>query len=336
MTELHRAEVGPTHPAHGSTSGSPSGARTVCVVIPMHNEAPNLHAVVDRLVKVAGALHGWKLEVLFVDDGSRDNSVEVLRQIRASGIPVGCLRLSRNYGHQSAIYAGMAENNADVVITMDADLQHPPEDIAMMLQAHDEGVDVVQLVRDLPQSGGKGIFSTVFYKVFNRISETPIIPDAPDFRLISRRVLDVLIRIPERDKFLRGLIPSLGFKQITMPYTQAERLHGTPSFSFKKSLRLANKALFGYSTIPLKLVFWFGLSISMLSFAGGFLFVIIKLIEWHSAEPGFTDLIFAITFLSGCILLSIGILGRYLMMILEQVRGRPTHIIWEHLPPGPL
>jgi hypothetical protein len=121
-----------------------------------------------------------------------------------------------------------------------------------------------------------------------------------------------------------------------MTYTQAERLHGTPSFSFKKSLKLAAKALFGYSTIPLQAVFWFGLIISTLSFLGGFTFVIVKLKYWKSAEPGFTDLIFAITFLSGCILLSIGILGRYLMMILDQVRARPTHLVWEHLPPGPL
>ena len=315
-----------------------TGKRRVCVVTPVHNEADNLLKLVDRLRKVAAELPRWELEVLFVDDGSKDPSVQKMREVRASGIPIGFARLSRNFGHQAAVCAGMEMATGDVVITMDSDLQHPPEEIPRMLQAYENGADVVQMVRDDPNcaGAGKSLFSTWFYRTFNNLSDTRIVPNAADFRLISRRVLDVFIRIPEREKFIRALIPSLGFPQVTLSFRQADRLHGKPTYTFRSSVRLARKALFDYSTVPLQFVFWLGMTISIMSFTFGAGHFIWKLIAPERVVAGFTDLITAIFFTSGCILASLGILGKYLMMVLEQVRGRPSYVIMDHYQGGAL
>jgi dolichol-phosphate mannosyltransferase len=299
----------------------------------MHNEEENVGPMVDRLCQVAQGLKGWRLTVLFVDDGSKDSSVARVREMHDRGLPAGYVKLSRNFGHQAAILAGLMMAEGDVIITMDADLQHPPEAIPAMLEAADKGADVVQMVRSASQEGSKGLLSVWFYRVFNRISETKLTPDAPDFRLMSRRVIEVLRQIPEREKFLRGLVPMLGFNQITMPYDQSDRIAGRPSYSLFHSMRLARKALFDFSTIPLRLVFWAGTSIAILSFLAGIGFVIEKLVRWQKVTPGFADMIVSILFLSGCTLMSIGILGRYLMMVLDQVRGRPAFVVMEHCRP---
>jgi len=302
------------------------------VVVPVHNEAENLPILVNRLQTVASKLDRWDLEVLLVDDGSKDRSVAVMRELRAQGINIGFARLSRNYGHQAALCAGMEMAPGDAIITMDSDLQHPPEEIPRMLEEHEHGADVVQMVRNDPSGGSKGLFSRAFYNTFNRISDTQLVPNAADFRLLSRRVLDTLLRIPEREKFLRGLIPSLGYKQVSLEYEEADRLHGRPTYTFRSSLKLARKALFDYSTVPLQLVFWVGMIISGLSFLFGVAHMVWKLVAWTRVEPGFTDIITAIFFLSGCVLASVGILGRYMIMILDQVRGRPSFVVADHVP----
>jgi glycosyltransferase involved in cell wall biosynthesis len=310
--------------------------RCLCVVIPVHNEAENLPALVMGLQAAAGQLKHWDVEILFVDDGSSDTSVQKMHELRASGIPVGYIRLSKNFGHQAALCAGLEHACGDAVITMDCDLQHPPGEIPRMIEAHERGADVVQMVRSGSVGAGKGLFSKWFYRAFNHLSDTPIVPDAADFRLISRRVLEVLLHIPEREKFLRGLIPSLGFRQNVLEFNQATRLNGTPKYSFWMSLRLARKAVFDYSTMPLRLVSWLGMTISILSFGFGAGHFLWKLLYWNLVVPGFTDLITAIFFLGGCILASLGVLGRYLTMILEQVRGRPQFVIADHVRGLPL
>ena len=317
-------------------SADTSSLRTACVVVPMHNESANLSNLVDRIQQVAAGLDDWDLQLLLVDDGSRDDSVLKVQAIRAGGVPVGYLQLSRNFGHQAALQAGLLHAAGDVIITMDGDLQHPPEMIRSMLDAFDQGFDVVQMVRRKAVEGKKGLLSKWFYRTFNSMADTRIIPDASDFRLLSRRFVDVLNRIPERDKFLRGLIPSLGFKQTVLPYDQAERLHGRPSYTFAKSLRLARKALLDFSTVPLQLVFACGWILAIGSFVFGLTSIVLKLLWWHTIEPGYTDIIVAICFLSGCILASVGILGRYLIMILDQLRGRPNFIIMNQEAAGSL
>ncbi|HVB58645.1 MAG TPA: glycosyltransferase family 2 protein [Candidatus Acidoferrales bacterium] len=310
--------------------------RRVSVVIPVHNEAENLVALVERLQNVAAELKFWEMDILFVDDGSTDASVQTLREIRANGIPIGYVRLSKNFGHQAALCAGMEHVTGDAIVTMDADLQHPPEEIPCMIEAHERGADVVQMVRSDSVGAGKGLFSVWFYRAFNRLSHTQIVPNAADFRLISRPVADVFLRIPEREKFVRGLIPSLGFHQTSLAFKQGDRLYGTPKYSFRTSLRLAQKALFDYSTVPLQFVFWFGIVMSIVSFGFGTGHFVWKLLHWNRVVPGFTDIITAIFFLSGCILASLGIVGRYMMMILEQVRRRPPFVVMDRAPGAPI
>jgi polyisoprenyl-phosphate glycosyltransferase len=314
--------MGPHHAA---------GKRRLSVIIPVHNEADNLLALVKGLQAAAGQLKHWDMEILFIDDGSTDSSVQKMDEIRANGTPVGYIRLSKSFGHQAALGAGLECASGDAAITMDSDLQHPPHEIPRMVEAHERGADVVQMVRSGSVGAGKGLFSKWFYRAFNHLSDTPIVPNAADFRLISRRVLEVLLRIPEREIFLRGLIPSLGFRQTVLEFDQPTRLHGTPTYSFWMSLRLARKALFDYSAVPLRLVFWVGAVISILSFVFGTGHAVWKLLHWNLVVPGFTDLITAIFFLDGCILAALGILGRYLMVILEQVRGRPQFVIADHV-----
>ena len=306
------------------------------VVIPVHNEAENLVPLVTRLRLVASQIGAWDTEVLLVDDASTDASAEKMREMRANGIPIGYLRLSKNYGHQAALCAGMEHAHGDAIITMDSDLQHPPEEIPRMVEAFEQGADVVQMVRSDRVGAGKGFLSDWFYRTFNYLSDTHIVRNAADFRLIGRAVLDVFLRIPEREKFIRGLIPSLGFRQVALEFDQLDRLHGTPKYSFRMSLRLARKALFDYSTAPLKFVFWLGVTLSILSFGFGTGHFVWKLLHWDRVVPGFTDLITAIFFLSGCILASLGIVGRYLMMVLEEVRHRPPYVIMDQAQGAPL
>lgn len=312
------------------------GKRLLCVVVPCHNESDNIPVLVSRVQAQAELLENWDVEILLVDDGSTDDSVNVIRNLRSEGIGVGYVRLSKNSGHQAALCAGLEMAAGDAVISMDSDLQHPPEEIPRMIAEFERGADVVQMVRCDPTGGGKGVLSRVFYKTFNKLSDTQIVPNAADFRLLSRRVLDALLRIPEREKFLRGMIPALGFKQIALEFQEANRLHGVPTYTFRSSLKLARKALFDYSTVPLHFVFWAGMVIAAMSFIFGTGHLLWKLVAWEKVEPGFTDTITAIFFLSGCVMASVGILGRYMIMILEQVRGRPPFIIMDHVQGTPL
>lgn len=310
--------------------------RTVTVVAPVHNEELNVPLLAQRIETVAATLTNWHVQLVLVDDGSRDNSVPVVAQLRAQGHEIGLVRLSRNFGHQAALQAGLLYASGDAVISMDSDLQHPPEEIPRMLQAFEDGADVVQMVRARRNVGTKGLFSGAFYRIFQLLSGTEIVADASDFRLLSRRFVNALNAIPEREKFLRGMVPMLGFRQVQLQFDEAQRLHGRPSYSFRRSFRLGMKALFDFSTVPLNLIFWLGVILAISSFVAAMISIIVKLLYWHDITPGYTDIIVAILFLSGTILFSVGVLGRYLMMIVEQVRGRPAFIVMETLPPAPL
>lgn len=314
---------------------SEASKKQLDVVVPVHNEVENLEPLVKAVQAAAAKLPGWDLEILFVDDGSTDGTVAKIKELRDRGLQAGYVSFVRNYGHQAALLAGLENSKGDAVISMDGDLQHPPEDIPRMVEAFEAGSDVVQMVREQKAGGGKGLFSGLFYKVFAAASRSDIIADASDFRLLSRRVVDVLLQIPERAKFLRALIPSLGFPMAVLTYKEAARVAGTPSFTFGKSLRLAGRVMFDFSTVPLRFVFWFGTALAFISFLFGVGHVVYKLIAWQNVVPGFTDLIASVLFLSGCTLALLGIVSRYLILILDQLRGRPLYIIREHVRSAP-
>ena len=305
--------------------------KKVTVVIPAFNEAQNILPLFQRIRSVASSLKEWNVSILFVDDGSWDGTIDQIRNLQERGEPVGYILFSRNFGHQAALEAGILAAQADVIISLDADLQHPPEEIPRMLEYYKKGYEVVQMARAKPREGWKGFFSKYFYRFFALVAETEITPDASDFRLISKRVADTLRKIPERDKFLRALIPFLGFPQVVLSYEEAERRAGKPAYRFKTSLKMATRALLGYSHFPLTLVFWLGLTIAIVSFVTGLGHIIVRLLYAHKVVPGFTDIITSVLFLGGCTLATLGIIGRYLITILEQVRGRPAYVIAEQV-----
>lgn len=302
-------------------------AKKLVVVVPAHNEEENLELLVRQVCAVE--IDGWETELLVVDDGSTDGTCAKLKGLRAAGWPIGFLSFTRSFGQQAALEAGLVEADGDAVITMDADLQHPPREIPRMVAAYEAGADVVQMVRDQRAPGTRGVLSRLFYWTLAVSVPVEVVSGASEFRLLSRRVLDEIKRIPESGKLFRTLIPSLGFPQVHLSFVEAERAGGTPVFTFASSFRVAARTIFNYSTLPLEVVFWMGLILAIISFGFGMGHVIVKLLWWEEIHPGFTDVISAIFFLSGCVLLSVGILGRYLMIALEQIRGRPTFVVRE-------
>ncbi len=301
--------------------------KKISFLVPVHNEEKNIHILHDEIKEACGALNGWEFSILFVDDGSTDQTVSVIKSLMEQGESVGYLILSKNFGHQAAIEAGISVIEGDAVIMMDADLQHPPSYIPSMIRVFEEGADVVQMVRNKRSFFLKGIFSSFFYWFFSLLSNTKVVRNGPNFRLISNRVIQVLRQIPEKKILLRALLPTLGFKHVVLPYDESERFAGEASYTLRKSFRFAIDTFFDFSTAPLQLVFWLGLFMALVSFIAGIGHVIVKLHLGDQIVPGFTDIITAIFFLSGCILGAIGIIGKYLMLILDQLRGRPTFVV---------
>lgn len=309
-------------------------SKLVSIVIPARNEAPNIVILLTRIKAVFDVLPEWTLEVLWIDDGSTDHTKQLIQGLQAEYSWLILIALSKNYGHQAALEAGLMHAKGEVIISIDGDCQHPPEMIPQMLQAYIQGAEVVQMIRNNPVKGMKGFFSRAFYKAFSMLTNTYIVEGGADFRLMSYRIIEIIKLIPEREKFLRALLPSLGFKQVQLAYKEGDRHAGTPSYTFKRSFKLARKALFDFSTLPLRVVFYAGLALAVLSFIGGCIHIMVKLLDGGSVTPGFTDIIVSILFLSGCILGSVGIIGRYIQLILDQLRGRPNFIIEEIVKPG--
>ncbi len=296
------------------------------VVLPCYNEAANVAPIYQRLVK---ACAGISLEILFVDDGSQDTIGDEVDRLRRLDGRVRLLRFVRNAGHQHALRAGLRASRGAYVLTMDADLQHPAESIPAMLETARGGYDVVQMVREGSQKGVlKNLASRAFYKVFNSLSDVPLVEQGSDFRLVSRYVCDVLNALPERNLVVRAILPYLGFRTARIAYPLGPRLHGKAGFTFRKSMRLGSQALFGFSSFPLKLAMRLGLVISILSFAYGFYNVAAKFLS-HGNVPGYTDLIASTLFLGGLVLIYLGILGRYILVILDHLKGRPEYLAIE-------
>lgn len=269
-------------------------------------------------------IHKYYFEILFVDDGSRDNTIGEIQKLIEKKMPVGFVQLSRNFGHQYALEAGFATADADAIITMDGDLQHPPEEIIRMIEKFEEGADVVQMQRKNVSEDFKGKLSVSFYTFFKWISDTPIVPNAADFRLVSRRVAEEIMKMPGKGKFLRALIPTIGFTQIHLEYKQDQRKFGKPSYSFFDSYELALHTIFKFSRFPAHFTFFTGL-IMLISGA------IFSALLLGSIIPPSAHIFFVCLFLllGGCIFLATGIICWYLFFILEQARQDPPFVVKE-------
>ena len=297
------------------------------IVIPVFNEAEGLALLHASLAAaVAGLAHD--VRILYVDDGSSDDTQTVLKSLAASDSRVQFLGLSRNFGHQAALTAGLDHADADVIIMMDGDGQHPPELIPDMLRLHELGYDIVQTRRI--DSGGSLKVSTArgFYWLLNRLGELNISPGAADFRLVSREVLVSMRQFTEYHRFLRGLFSWMGFKSVLLPYKPKTRLAGTSKYSIAKMVRLARDGLFSFSLVPLRLAFFLGFA--FLVFA---VFEVAYVLSfWLSGDlqhlvPGWSSIIIILTVSSGITMILLGFIGIYVGMIFQEVKRRPAYLI---------
>lgn len=303
-----------------------SGRPEVSVVVPVYNEAAVLPEFGRRLHAVLAAC-APDHEVVYVDDGSTDDSPTILLAAAANDPHVRVLSFSRNFGHQAAVTAGVEHARAAAIIVIDADLQDPPEVIPELLAAWRAGADVVSAVRAVREgeSAARLLLIRIFYRLMRRMSEVDLTPDVGDFRLIDRRVADALNRLPERNRYVRGLIRWLGFRHVEVPYRRAGRFAGETKYPYTKLVRLALDGMTSFSTLPLRLVTYLGFAVSALSLA------LIAYALWGLAAgrtpAGWTSVVVTVALLSGAQLLAIGILGAYIGRIVEEVKGRPLYII---------
>jgi polyisoprenyl-phosphate glycosyltransferase len=301
---------------------------SIGIVVPVFQEESVIEMFHAHLVQVIQALPN-SIRIYYVDDGSKDGTGAALEKIAVADERVVVITLSRNFGHQAALTAGMDQAEGDVIITLDGDGQHPPELIEHMLKLHAAGYDIVQTQRDDSRTdGAKKSTSGLFYWLINRISNTEIQPGTADFRLLSRKVVDTLKSMPEYHRFLRGLIPWMGFQSVILPYQPLPRMAGKSKYSFKKMTHLAADAIFSFSTTPIKLTILLGI-----------LFLVFAVLEviyvssfWvtnniSALAPGWSSLMFVILFGNALVLINVGVLGIYVGYVFQQVKGRPVYII---------
>jgi glycosyltransferase involved in cell wall biosynthesis len=299
------------------------------IIAPVYNECEILPELLRRVSAVMDGL-GEPWELILVDDGSSDGSTEQIRALAAQDERVKPLIFARNFGHQIAATAGLDYANGDAVIIIDADLQDPPEVIAEMAAKWREGYEVVYAVRHEREgeSWFKLFTASLFYRVIFRITDIKIPMDTGDFRLMDRKVVDVMNSMRERHRFLRGMSAWVGFRQIGVQYNRAARFAGSTKYPFKKMLRLALNAITGFSYFPLQLATWVGFVAAGLSLIAIPIVIIERLIGNQEFSGQATTLV-VVLFLGGVQLISLGILGEYIGRIYDEVKGRPMYIVRE-------
>ena len=301
--------------------------KEVCsVVIPVFNEEENLELLYRRLFKVLQNLCE-DYEIIFVDDGSTDNSLKIMRKLRKINERVKIISFSRNFGHQIAITAGIDYASGRAVIVMDADLQDPPEVIPRLVEKWREGYDTVYAIRESRKDPIlKRTIAFVFYRLFQRMSDVDIPVDAGDFRLMSRRVVDILKTMPERNRYLRGLASWVGFNQARVRYARDERYAGQRKYTLWKSASLSLDGITSFSHLPLRLAIHLGLVVSLVGFLYGAIIIILALV-FSRVVPGWATLMAAVIFLGGVQLVVVGIIGEYIGRIYVEVQQRPLYLI---------
>lgn len=306
-----------------------TGIPAFSVVVPCYNEAASLQALAERVTTAAASVFGDSFEVLLVNDGSTDNSWELMSELARKDSRIGAINLSRNHGHQLALSAGLSLARGELLLTIDADLQHPPELISGMKQLIDTGADVVYGVRKSRpgEKALKRVSGPTFYRMLSRLSDTAIPPEAADFRMMTRRVVDVLLDMPEQHRFLRGMIPWIGFTQVPIAYDQPPRAAGKSHYSPARMIALALDGMTGFSVAPLRLSIYFSLLFFLLSVAIGIYAVVI----WatRSTVPGWTSILVAVTMFSSVQLLVLAILGEYVGRTYIEAKRRPLFVIKE-------
>jgi glycosyltransferase involved in cell wall biosynthesis len=300
------------------------------IIAPIYNEAATVPALCDRLGAVARELVGDAYEILLVNDGSRDRSLEALREAAENDPHVRYFSLSRNFGHQIAVSAGLDRAKGKAVVIIDGDLQDPPEVIPEMWAKYRAGYKVVYAKRR--KRDGETFFklftAKMFYRLLKRITTVEIPLDTGDFRLIDRVVVDALKQMPERHKFLRGQISWIGFRQTFVEYDRHARVAGTTGYTLSKMLKFAVDGITAFSTFPLKVATWTGFLVSGLAFLL-IVYALVSKFVWHEAVEGWPSLMISSMFIGGVQLIAIGVIGEYIGRINDDVKGRPLYFFEE-------
>jgi polyisoprenyl-phosphate glycosyltransferase len=299
----------------------------ISVVIPIFNEEAVIPELYRRMTEVMENI-GESWEIICVNDGSRDRSVELLRELHERDPRIKLVNFSRNFGHQIAITAGMDYAQGDAVVVIDADLQDPPELIGEMVQKWREGYEVVYAVR--ADRRGESFFklwtASVFYRMLRRITDVDIPLDTGDFRLMDRGAVLAMRRLREHHRFMRGLSSWIGFKQIGIPYERVERFAGETKYPLRKMLRLTSDAITSFSYVPLRLATYFGFSLALISLIGIITTIVMRLSGVRAFEGQASTLVMVL-FLGGIQLIFLGIIGEYLSRIYDEVKDRPLYIV---------
>jgi glycosyltransferase involved in cell wall biosynthesis len=315
-----------------STSRLSEKKPLLSIVIPCMNEELVLGETARRLIAALGVAD-FQFELVFVDDGSKDHTAEILRELQSADPRVRVVRLSRNFGHQVAITAGLEHASGDAVAIIDADLQDPPEVLLEFVAKWLDGYDVVYGVRT--EREGESTFklwtAKAFYRVIGRLSDTEIPLDTGDFRLMDRRVVDALLSMPERDRFVRGMVSWLGFSQVSVGYKRAARFAGETKYPLYKMLKFATDGIVSFSTLPLRLATWVGFLASALSIVG----IVVVLLERYfgvfGLVKGWSSTVIAVLFIGGVQLVCLGIIGEYVGRIYGETKRRPLYVVRERM-----
>ena len=303
--------------------------KKISVIVPMYYEEKIVSECYNRLTSVLKNIENYEYEIIFINDGSKDKTLEMLIDLSNNDKNVKVISFSRNFGHQAAVTAGLQYVTGDAIVIIDSDLQDPPELIPDMLKLWEDGNDVIYGKRQKRrgESAFKLLTAKLFYKTLNALSETEIPKDTGDFRLVDRRVVDTINMFPEHNKFLRGLFSWVGYKQIPYEYERKERFAGKTKYPLRKMVKLAGDGILSFSTKPLKLVGVLGSASILVSFIILIYAILSYVFKWNHLTAGWTSIMVTVTFFAGVQLLSIWIISEYLARIYDESRGRPQYII---------
>lgn len=305
--------------------------KKISFVVPVYNEESNLKEFHKRMTAVMAALP-YDYEINFVDDGSSDSSPVLLQELVEKDNHVEAYLLSRNYGHQLALTCGLDHAAGDAVITMDGDLQHPPEMVPQMLSYWEKGFQIVQTIRKATEDASffKRLTSSVYYKLINKLSRVEITPGGSDFRLMDKKAVEAFRLYRERARFIRGMVNTLGFKVAKLDFVAPPRFAGKSKYSLHKMLHFALDGITAFSNLPLRWALYCGLLCGLISLCI-ILHVLFEKYIMNDAVPGWATMTVSITFLGGIQLIGIGILGEYIGRIFEEVKQRPLYIVARHI-----
>lgn len=303
--------------------------KKLSIIIPMYYEEKVVNECYKRLKEMVEKLKGYDYELIFVNDGSKDNTLNLLEEIAKNNNKVKIISFSRNFGHQAAVTAGLKYTTGDAIVIIDADLQDPPEKIPEMLKLWEQGYEVIYAKRKSRkgESAFKLLTAKMFYNTLDALSDVEIPKDTGDFRLVDRKVVNTINEMPEHNKFLRGLFSWVGYKQIPFEYERQERFAGKTKYPLKKMLKLASDGIISFSTKPLRLVGYVGIFSILLSL----IILIYSLVSFafnlNNLTAGWTSIMVTITFFAGVQLLSIWIISEYIGRIYDESKNRPQYII---------